>query len=704
MTKRTSAPRFVYALGALCAGAIAAAILVVGPASGSTSAQSRTVTVARGVVQSTVSGSGTLEPAKQIGADFANSGSLKTVYVHEGEHVLSGQLLAEIDPTSAESSLKSSELSLTDAEVKLEAALKGLTPEELHQSEVAATQAHTSVATAQRSQRQAEQTKHSDETAASNAVAQAQLALRRAEQASSLDATSQQDAVNVAIAQRSADQKAVGEAQSQLQEAKTARESERSHSPVNEQKLSSAESKVVSAETTLRSAEAKLTQDENSIVGAQNAQASGALKDQQSVDSTRNAVTNAKQSQSATKLKDEQAIAQARDNVTSAQQALQSTLAANAVKATPPTHATVVSAETSVQSAKLAVEAARQTLAETKLYAPATGIVAAVNSEVGQAVSGTGGGSSASSAGNAGSSESESSGGKSSGGSAASTSTGSAGGSASGSSGGKSGGGSAASTSTGSAGGSASSASKGKGGSASGGESSGASGSGANAGASASTASTSSGKASTTNPTGSTAASSTSSSSKPFIQLTDLSGFQLIVALSESEVGHVHMGQIASVTIEALEGRKFAAHVLGVAVLATSNSGVVSYNVTFQLDQSATAIRPGMSATAEVVVDQAEGVNVPTSAISAGSVTVVRGGKQVRQPVVTGLAGNSSTIILSGLKAGEQIALPVASSAGTSSLTSRLAGRLGGGGLGGGGLGGGGGGGGGGLRGGPPGG
>src|ERR1700730_3709212 len=97
-----------------------------------------------------------------------------------------------------------------------------------------------------------------------------------------------------------------------------------------------------------------------------------------------------------------------------------------------------------------------------------------------------------------------------------------------------------------------------------------------------------------------------------------------------------------------------------------------------------------MNATAEVVVDQAEGVNVPTSAISSGSVTVVRSGKQVRQRVVTGLAGNSSTIILSGLNAGEEIALPVASSAGTSSLTSRLAGRLGGGGLGGGGLGGGG--------------
>jgi len=166
------------------------------------------------------------------------------------------------------------------------------------------------------------------------------------------------------------------------------------------------------------------------------------------------------------------------------------------------------------------------------------------------------------------------------------------------------------------------------------------------------------------------------------------------VPLSQSEITNVHVGQIATVTVEALEGRKFAAHVVSLPVLSTSNSGVVSYDVTFQLDQVDPDLKPGMTATAEVVVKQAEGINVPTSAISADTVTVIRNGKQARASVVTGLAGNSSTIILSGLNAGERVALPVASATtGASSLSSRLGSRLGGGGLGGG-LGGGGGGGG----------
>jgi hypothetical protein len=161
---------------------------------------------------------------------------------------------------------------------------------------------------------------------------------------------------------------------------------------------------------------------------------------------------------------------------------------------------------------------------------------------------------------------------------------------------------------------------------------------------------------------------------------------QLVVPLSESEVGDVKAGQTATVTIEALSGRKVAAHVLSVADLSTSNGGVVSYDVTFQLDQPESGLKAGMSATGEVVVKQAEGLNVPTTAISGGSVTVVRNGKHVSQAVTTGLAGDSTTIILGGLKAGEQVVLPSATSTTTGSASKATTPRVGG--LGGGGLGG----------------
>src|ERR1035441_8311041 len=103
MSKRNERPWLNIFLGVLCVGAIVIAYTSVGQASQSTTQSRRTATVAKGVVQSTVSGSGTLKPASNVGVNFATSGTLTGVLVSVGDHVKSGELLAEINPSSAES-------------------------------------------------------------------------------------------------------------------------------------------------------------------------------------------------------------------------------------------------------------------------------------------------------------------------------------------------------------------------------------------------------------------------------------------------------------------------------------------------------------------------------------------------------------------------------------------------------------------------
>jgi multidrug efflux pump subunit AcrA (membrane-fusion protein) len=102
-----------------------------------------------------------------------------------------------------------------------------------------------------------------------------------------------------------------------------------------------------------------------------------------------------------------------------------------------------------------------------------------------------------------------------------------------------------------------------------------------------------------------------------------------------------------------------------------------------------------------VVVSQIDGViTVPSSAVSrrgiASTVTVVRGGKKSVQPIVTGITGDSTIQIISGLSAGQQvaIAIPTGSSRGAGAGAGGTGGgfRIGGGLGGGGGFGGGGGG------------
>ncbi|HWW91217.1 MAG TPA: biotin/lipoyl-binding protein [Solirubrobacteraceae bacterium] len=446
MPARPRAPRLIYALAVLCAGAIAAAILVVGPASGNQAGQSRTATASRGVVQSTVSGSGNIQAASQLNLGFRTGGTVTHIYVTQGQHVTQGQLLATLDPQSAEVTLEQAKASVQSAEANL--------------------------------------------------------------------------------------------------------------------------------------AKAEETDGESSP--GQSSSGSGAQPAKASQTASRSSASSTGATGSAT----------------------------NSTLSTATREANLASARASVKSARLTVQSDEQAVENTKLLAPESGTIVSLPGQVGETVAG--------------------------GGTTRATSA------------------SAAS-------------------------SSGESGSGSAAGGSSSSA-RSSGSGS----------SGSASSSSSFAVLSDLSSMRLVVPLSESEVGNVRAGQTATVTIEALGARKVAAHVSEVAILSTSNSGVVSYDVTFQLDQMEAGLRPGMSATAEVVVKQAEGVNVPTSAISGGRVTVVRSAKHVRQPVVTGLAGNSATIILSGLNAGEVVVLPSATSTAGAAGSRLGSGRgLGGGGLGGAGLGGG---------------
>jgi macrolide-specific efflux system membrane fusion protein len=675
MSRTSKRPVLSVFLGALCLAVIVVAYTSVGAASSPTAASRRVITAADGVVQSTVSGSGTLQPATKVGVNFATGGTLTRVVVSPGERVEAGELLAEIDPASAESNLRSAELTLSTDEASYQDALKGLTPAEQHQTEISAEQARAAVRSARQSLQQDQQTASAEASSAAATVAQDEQALKSTQQSVTVEAKAQQDSVTQTIAQRGSDERTLAEARTQAEEAKSLLTTEKGKSPGNEQKVSSAESKLGSSEAAVRSDEAKLMQDGNSIVGAQNSQAAGAVKGSQSINSARNAVANAKRTDASTKLRGGQTIAQARTTLASQELSLQSTLATNEVKGAPPKAATVVSALNNVKSTQMTLERARQTLSETKLYAPAEGVVASVKNSGGQTVSGTGTEASSATAGGgsgAGASSSGSGSAASSPGTASSAAT--------------SGTGTSGTSGTGRAGASASSAASGGGPSSTNGAGSSAAGSGS--GASGKATSTTTGTAGTSPSTTSSTSASSESSSSSFIELVDLRGYQLVLPLSESEVTHVHVGQIATATVEGLEGRKFAAHVVSIAVLSTSNSGVVSYNVTFQLDQVDSALKPGMSATAEIVVNQAEGVNVPTSAISGGSVTVVRNGKDERRRVVTGLAGNSSTIVLSGLKAGEHVALPTSSaSSSATNLTSRL-GKPGGGlgaGLGGGG-------------------
>lgn len=525
MNEHSGRPWPVYLLGLAAIGAIAAAYLVVGPSSQSTASATRIVTAQSGVVASTVSGSGNVEAAKQLDLGFKTGGVVSRIYVSEGQHVVEGQLLAELDPESAEVTLEQARATLKTSEANLE---------------------------------REEET--DGEGASSSGDEGARASAASVDYSTSVSSTST----------------SVGASETAPQSASGANEG-------------SAGQKAPTESGTGTQPQGKGTTGGTSKANADAGQPAGSGER----NDTGSKGTSSPSSSSSTN---------------SSGKGSGSTLS-SAARA-----ANIASASAAVKSDKLAVQSDEEALANTKLYAPQNGTLVSLSGEVGETVSGTGTTKASSSSSSSSSSEDT---------------------------------------------GASSTSALGRSSAAASGDSSG----------------------------------DSSSSGSSFAVLSDLSSMQLVVPMSESEIGQVKDGQPATVTIEALEGRKLAAEVTAISMLPTSNSGVVSYDVTFTLDQLAEGLRSGMSATAEVVVKQAEGVNVPSDAITADTVTVLHEGKQVRRTVVTGLAGNSSTIVLSGLSAGEQVVLPAAkSTSGASSLLNRLGSRLGGGGLGGGGFPGGGGG------------
>ena len=187
--------------------------------------------------------------------------------------------------------------------------------------------------------------------------------------------------------------------------------------------------------------------------------------------------------------------------------------------------------------------------------------------------------------------------------------------------------------------------------------------------------------------TGSTGSSSSSGGSSSFAEIVNTSKMTMTVAFSESDVSNLKVGQSATVTLDALTGVELGAHVTSISTVGTTSSSVVSYDATLTLDQRDSRVKPGMSASASVIVKQAQGVTVPNSAVtgtgSLATLNVVKDGKKVSQQVVVGLKGDSRTVIISGLKAGDQVALtttlPSLGSSSGSSGSSGSTGTLGGG-------------------------
>ncbi|MEP7173773.1 MAG: efflux RND transporter periplasmic adaptor subunit [Aestuariivirga sp.] len=96
----------------------------------------------------------------------------------------------------------------------------------------------------------------------------------------------------------------------------------------------------------------------------------------------------------------------------------------------------------------------------------------------------------------------------------------------------------------------------------------------------------------------------------------DLKRMQLEADIDEADIGTVKLGQKANFTVDAFSGRDFPARIETVEFYPETTDGVVTYKAILSVDNSDLALRPGMTATAQVTVQEiSNALLIPNAAL-----------------------------------------------------------------------------------------
>lgn len=96
----------------------------------------------------------------------------------------------------------------------------------------------------------------------------------------------------------------------------------------------------------------------------------------------------------------------------------------------------------------------------------------------------------------------------------------------------------------------------------------------------------------------------------------DLSQMELQVDVDEADIGQVREGQNARFTVDAWSNRQFPAQIVRVGLGSQTKDGVVSYKTILHVTNDDLSLRPGMTATAEIITNERKGVLlIPNAAL-----------------------------------------------------------------------------------------
>lgn len=153
------------------------------------------------------------------------------------------------------------------------------------------------------------------------------------------------------------------------------------------------------------------------------------------------------------------------------------------------------------------------------------------------------------------------------------------------------------------------------------------------------------------------------------LKLSDLSKMEVYVNVNENDIADISIDDPVSIEVDAYDGKKFKGKVKEVAYASSVSSGgsqqqVTNFQVKIQMLEVVEGMRPGMSATVDIITAESlNALSIPIQSLTSSrsmkkgtNVVFVYNNNIVNERVVdTGIVGDRDYEILSGLEEGEQI-------------------------------------------------
>ncbi|MCC6261443.1 MAG: efflux RND transporter periplasmic adaptor subunit [Anaerolineales bacterium] len=143
----------------------------------------------------------------------------------------------------------------------------------------------------------------------------------------------------------------------------------------------------------------------------------------------------------------------------------------------------------------------------------------------------------------------------------------------------------------------------------------------------------------------------------------DLSNLLVDVQVSEVDINTISVGQAATLTFDAIIGKTYEGEVVQVGQAGDTVQGVVNFTVTVQITNADEAVKPGMTAAVNIVVNEVKDVIlIPNRAVRLVNgervVYLLVNGQPVQVKVELGASSDTQSVLTKGdIKAGDPIIL-----------------------------------------------